>query len=240
MLDSVTSTVSNGSFIETLIKGGWVMVPLLLCSFATLAVIIERLFWGPTRARVIPKQLQSDAAALLEAGRVDELLGLCRASSSPLARIMSAGLRNVARPRAEIVEAMEIVGKKEAFDLQRYLGVLGTVAAIGPLLGLLGTVFGMISTFHVISLHGTGNPALMADGIAEALVATATGLSVAIPSLLFYRFFLQRTRHLIVEMEVITLGILDELETLQRGAATHQPSLSQTGKDSIRGSRATV
>ena len=202
---------SEFSFFHTLVQGGWVMVPLAACSLLSVAVIVERLMWGPKRSRVIPESLQKDAYHLLTTQRTDELLGLLRANDSPLARILLTGIRNAHRPRAEIIESMETVGKKEAFDLQRNLGVLGTIAAVGPLLGLLGTVFGMISTFHVISAHGTGNPGLMAGGIAEALITTATGLTVAIPSLLFYRYFLQQARRLIVEMEAISMSLIDEL-----------------------------
>jgi biopolymer transport protein ExbB len=234
MLESVSDPVAAPTFLQSLIKGGWVMVPLAGCSFLSVAIILERLFWGPTRSNVMPRDLQRDAAALLAGGRTEELLGLCRASNSPLARIMLAGLRNASRPRAEIVDAMEVVGRKEAFQLQKHLGFLGTIAAVSPLLGLLGTVFGMISTFHVISLHGTGNPALMADGIAEALIATATGLTVAITSLLFHRFFLQRVRQLVVEMEVLTMSLVDDLQQ-------DQPSLpaGSASKEPLRGSRYT-
>lgn len=201
-------------FIASLVKGGLVMVPLLACSLLAATVIVERLIWGPNRNRVMPEELQREAHRLLSLGRLAELQGICRADPSPLARILLAALRDPTRPRTEIVEAMEAVGKKEAFVLQKRLGILGTIAAVGPLLGLLGTVFGMISTFHVISEHGTGDPGLMATGISEALITTATGLTVAIPALLFYRYFLQRARHLIVEMEVIVLTLFEEFRLL--------------------------
>ena len=162
----------------------------------------------------MPERFQMEAERLLHAGKIDELMGLCRADRSALAKILLAGLRNLKRTRNEIVEAMEIIGRQEAFALQKYLSVLGTIAAVGPLLGLLGTVSGMITTFQVISTHGTGNPALMAGGISEALVTTVTGLSVAIPSLLFHRYFLQRSRSLIVEMEVTAMGLLEELPVI--------------------------
>lgn len=201
-------------FVAELVKGGLVMVPLIACSLLAATVIVERLVWGPNRNRVMPEELQREAHRLLSMGRLAELQGICRADSSPLARILLAAIRDPNRPRNEIVEAMEVVGKKEAFALQKRLGILGTIAAVGPLLGLLGTVFGMISTFHVISEHGTGDPGLMATGISEALVTTATGLSVAIPALLFYRYFLQRAKQLIVEMEVIVLSLFEEFRLM--------------------------
>jgi len=207
--------------LGALVSGGWVMIPLLGCSFVSLAVILERLVWGPTRERVLPKALQSEAYRLLSNGRLDELQGICRADQSPLARLLLVALRNTGRPRAELIEAMEVVGKKEAFALQKHLSVLGTIAAVSPLLGLLGTVFGMISTFQVIRSSGTGNPSLMAGGIAEALVTTASGLTIAIPSLLFHRFFLQRSKRLVIEMEVLALSLVDEfqLTTAPQGIA---------------------
>ena len=220
------------SFFQMLIKGGLVMVPLAACSMLAVAVIIERLLWGPKRSRVIPPRLEKEAYHLLTTGRYDELLGLCRADNSPLARILVAGLRNAARSRDDIIEAMQTIGKKEAFDLQKRLGILGTIAAVGPLLGLLGTVFGMITTFRVISQHGTGNPALMAGGIAEALITTATGLTVAIPALLFYRFFLQQSRQLIVEMEAITLSFVDEMKS---GNDLPQNSPRDLARDPVKG-----
>ncbi len=210
-------------FLSMLASGGWVMVPLITCSLLAVTVIIERLFWGPTRERVLPEELQREAYRLLSIGRLDELQGVCRANPSPLARILLTAVRNAARPRTEILELMEVVGRREALTMQKRLSILGTIAAVGPLLGLLGTVFGMISTFHVIQSHGSGDPALMAGGISEALITTATGLTVAIPALLFYRFFLQRVRQLIVEMEVITLSLLDEFQVINR-EATDRPA----------------
>jgi len=211
-------------FIASLVKGGFVMIPLLACSLLGATVIVERLIWGPSKSRVIPEDLQREAHRLLSLGRLAELQGICRANPSPLARILLAALRDPSRSRGEIIDAMEVVGKKEAFILQKRLGILGTIAAVGPLLGLLGTVFGMISTFHVISEHGTGDPGLMATGISEALITTATGLTVAIPALLFYRFFLQRAKQLIVEMEVIVLSLFEEFSILASENAAESPA----------------
>lgn len=189
------------------------MLPLLTCSVIALAVAIERFFFGPSRERVIPNELLNDAKQLIATKRIEELIGLCRANSSPLARILLVALRNASRSREELTDAVQVVGKSEAFKLQKNIGVLGTIAAVSPLLGLLGTVFGMIRTFHVISEHGTGNPALMAGGIAEALITTATGLTIAVPSLLLYRYFLYQARRLVVEMEVICLNLIDEIQS---------------------------
>ena len=187
------------------------MLPLAVCSLVAVAIVLERFVWGPSRKRMFPEALQSDIRSLLAQGRFDELLGLCRAQTSPLARLTAIALENAGRPRREIVEVLESAGKREAIKLQRYVGTLGTIAAVGPLLGLLGTVFGIIATFGVIGNRGVGDPQALASGIAEALVATASGLMVAIPALAFHRFFLEQTRRLVVEMESFALEVLDRI-----------------------------
>lgn len=204
---------ATGQYIllEMLSKGGWVMLPLLLCSLLSLAIIVERFVWGPRRKRVVPPALKEDIYRLIEGSRLEELVGLCRANNSPLSRIVLAALRKREHPRTEIVEAIEIAGRNEALALQRYVGLLGTIAAISPLLGLLGTVFGMITTFSVINTQGVGNAPALAGGISEALITTATGLTIAIPSLVFYRYFLQMSRRLVLQMETIALQVVDHL-----------------------------
>ena len=192
------------------------MLPLSLCSLLAVTVIIERLFWGPRRKRVIPPQLHSEITSLLNRRRYEELFGLCRSQSSPCARIVTTALTNIDRPRAEIIETVQSVGKQVSLELQRFLGILGTIAAVSPLLGLLGTVFGMIEVFSVIESQGLGKAPALAGGISEALITTAVGLSIAIPALVFYRFFLQKTRALIVELEALALDIVDKIEKARR------------------------
>ena len=198
-------------WFELIERGGWVMLPLALCSLLALTVIVERCIWGPRRSRVIPDELLAQVRDLISRGRIDELMGLCRAQESPLARIVLVAARNVRRSRQEVVTAVEAVGKKEAFELQKYLPILGTIAAIAPLLGLLGTVSGMIRTFAVIKDHGVGNAPALAGGISEALLTTAVGLAIAIPTLVFHHYFRQKTRRLIVETETIVVDLLDQL-----------------------------
>ncbi|MCB0324096.1 MAG: MotA/TolQ/ExbB proton channel family protein [Bdellovibrionales bacterium] len=196
------------------------MLPLLLCSLIALAVVVERLLWGPSRKRVIPKALEDEMRRLMAAGKYDELIGLCRGDKSPLARIILAVCRNAGRPRSEVLDIVQVTGKREALELQRYLSILGTIAAISPLLGLLGTVFGMIETFTVIESAGVGNAGALAGGISEALLTTAAGLTIAIPTLVFYRYFLQKTRKLVVEMETLAAEVLDTLVLAERSQVT--------------------
>ncbi len=204
-------TTDNFSLLNVIYKGGIVMVPLLFCSLLALGIIIERLVWGPNRKRVLPESFLREVDELIRANRFEELVGICRAKSSPLARLIHTALRMANRPRAEIIEGLEMVGRREARELQKYNGILGTIAAVSPLLGLLGTVFGMIKTFAVIRGSGVGDPQAMSGGIAEALITTAAGLVIAVPSLVFYRYFLHRSKGLVMEMEEVSMGVVDAI-----------------------------
>ena len=131
------------------------------------------------------------------------------ANSSPLGKVLAAGLVNRHHPREIMKESIEDTGRQVVVELERYLNTLGTIASITPLLGLLGTVIGMIKVFAAITAHGVGNPSVLAGGISEALITTATGLSVAIPSLIFYRFFRGKVDELVLKMEEEALKVVD-------------------------------
>lgn len=204
----MTENYQNYYFLDSIIKGGWVMLPLMACSLLSLTIIIQRLIWGPTKERVIPTNLLNEAIRLINNKKIEELVSLCRMSNSAFAKILEAALLNLNKPHSEITEAVETIGKKEAMSLEQNLSTLNTIAGISPLLGLLGTVFGMITTFNVIKTHGTGDPGLMAGGIAEALITTATGLTIAIPSLFFYRYFNNKIKKLIVDLETTILSLI--------------------------------
>ena len=192
--------------------GGWLMVPILACSLAAATLIIERLL-ALRRARVLPEQLVAILRRWVDLGAVHltdmDVLPL----GSPLGRIVAAGLANRYRSRDILRERVEDVGRHVVHELERFLNALGTIAAISPLLGLLGTVTGMIKVFEVVAAQGNSNFSLLSTGIAEALVTTAAGLTVAIPSLLFYRYFQRRIDELVVDMEQETLELIDLLET---------------------------
>lgn len=186
--------------LELIKAGGFIMWPLLLCSIIALAISAER-FWSLQAKRVTPKNLvaqvwQWDKVGHLDAKRIQDLR-----VASPLGRVLAAGLLNRHHEREVMKESIEEVGRHVAHDLDRFLNTLGTIASITPLLGLLGTVIGMIKVFAVITAQGVGDPAVLAGGISEALITTAAGLTVAIPSLMFYRFFRGRVDELIVSME---------------------------------------
>jgi len=189
-------------------SGGWLMVPILLCSVAALAIGIER-GWTLHSARVLPKGLLADAQGWVrdgvgEAPRLGEL-----AAGSPLGQVLAAGMANARRGRSLMKEAMTDAIAAVSHDLERYLTSLGIIASISPLLGLLGTVVGMIQVFSALMLDGAGRPETLAGGISEALITTAAGLTVAIPSLMLHRFFLRRVDDLVVELERQATHLVD-------------------------------
>lgn len=185
---------------EIIKAGGWVMWPIIICSVVALAIIAER-FWTLQRNRVMPKHLVAQLYASVKQGPMapDQIQTLRQGSA--LGRILAAGLTNMNHSREVMKEGIEDTGRHVVHELERFINTLGTIAAITPLLGLLGTVIGMIKVFAAITSQGLGNPTALAGGISEALITTATGLCVAIPSLMFYRFFRGRIDELVIGME---------------------------------------
>jgi biopolymer transport protein ExbB len=195
---------------ELIKTGGWAMWPLMLCSVAALAIIGER-FWSLQRKYVCPPNLVAQVQQWLAGDQLDpSRIELVR-ESSPLGRVLAAGLVNRTRDRGILKEAIEDAGRHTAPELERYLRTLGTIAAIAPFLGLLGTVLGMIEMFSGIGTRGVGDPSIVAGGISQALVATATGLAVAIPSVIFYRYFRGRVNELLLDMEQEALKLVEVL-----------------------------
>lgn len=192
-----------------LVKAGGVLIwPLLLCSIISLAIITER-FWSLQTKRILSTDLVKrvwrwNNSGVLDASHIEELR-----RDSPLGRILAAGLVNREHRREVMKESIEEVGRHVAHDLERFLNTLGTIASISPLLGLLGTVVGMIKVFAVITAQGVGDPSVLAEGISEALITTAVGLTVAIPSLMFYRYFRGRVDELVVTMEQEALKMVE-------------------------------
>ncbi|HKQ30109.1 MAG TPA: MotA/TolQ/ExbB proton channel family protein [Burkholderiales bacterium] len=203
---------------ELIKAGGWVMWPLLLCSVAAVAIVGER-FWSLQRKYVAPDDLLSQARHWLQREELDAARVNLLRESSPLGRILAAGLVNRERSREVLKDAIEDAGRHTVPELERYLRTLGTISAISPFLGLLGTVFGMIQMFAGIGQHGVGDPSIVADGIAQALVATAAGLTVAIPSLIFYRYFRGRVNDLLLGMEGEALKLVEILHVERDKAA---------------------
>ncbi|WP_126454850.1 MotA/TolQ/ExbB proton channel family protein [Sulfuriflexus mobilis] len=195
---------------ELVKAGGWLMLPIILCSAIALAIIAER-FWSLQRKRITPKHLVAQIWHWARNKQLDEAKILQLRKGSQLGRIIAAGLVNRHHPREIMKESIEDAGRHIVPELERFLNTLGTIASITPLLGLLGTVVGMIDVFTAIIEHGVGNPAELADGISKALITTAAGLSVAIPALMFYRYFRGRVNELVLTMEQEALKLIEVL-----------------------------
>ncbi len=196
--------------LDLFLKGGVLVYPIALCSLLVLTIFFERL-WSLRREKVLPKEFLRKVETMVTEGRVEDARRLCDESYSPIAKILGAALRNSHSPRSAVKEAVEEVGKLQAAELERYVEAIGTCAAISPLLGLLGTVFGMMSVFQDIEKFGLGNPSTFASGIWQALITTAVGLCVAIPAFIFYKYLLSKVDHLILEMEERSLRVIDLL-----------------------------
>ncbi len=197
--------------LEIILAGGWLMVPILLCSTLAVAIIIER-FWTLRKSQVTPEGL----GAMVEDWAARDELDLRHLSQlragSPLGRIFAAAMDNRKRSREVIKEAVEDTGRHVIHDLERFLNTLGTIAGISPLLGLLGTVIGMIKVFSAIMISGVGDANVLAGGISEALITTAAGLTVAIPSYFFYRFFRGIVSEYVISMEEKAISLIDAIE----------------------------
>ena len=201
---------------ELIKSGGWLMLPILACSVLALAIVAERL-WALQIRRVIPRHLVAQVWTWVRKGELDEQRLQQLRLSSPLGRVLAAGLANRRHAREIMKEAIEDTGRHVAVELERYLNTLGTIAAITPLLGLLGTVIGMIKVFSAITVHGVGNPGVLAGGISQALITTAAGLAIAIPSLMFYRYLRGRVDMLVVRMEQEAMKMVEVMHGERAG-----------------------
>lgn len=213
---------------ELVQAGGWLMIPILLCSIISAAICVER-FWTLRESQIVPRNLLAQVWNWLKSNELDAAKLRELKASSPLGQILAAGINNHRRGREIMKESIEEVGGHVVHELERYLSTLGTVAAIAPLLGLLGTVIGMIKVFSAIQAQGTGNAAILAGGISEALITTAAGLTVAIPSLFFHRFFLRRVDELVITMEQEALKLVEVMnaERVDRPADTDPAEVVQ-------------
>jgi biopolymer transport protein ExbB len=196
---------------EIVKAGGPVMVPIILASIVAAAIFLERL-WTLQRRRVLPAELTEKVWKWVEQRQIQDKHILALQQNSPLGKILAAGLANRHRDRSIIKEAIEDTGRHVVHELERFIGTLGTIASISPLLGLLGTVVGMIRTFNAIQTEGVGDPAALGGGIAEALITTAAGLTVAIPALLGYKYLRGRVDTLVVDMEKESIKLVQAME----------------------------
>jgi biopolymer transport protein ExbB len=196
---------------EIVRAGGPLMWPIILCSITAAAIILERL-WTLQDRRVLPQELPQKVWQLIEANQVNDKVIAALEQNSPLGKLLAAGLANRHRPREILMERLEDAGRHVVYELERYINTLGTIASVSPLLGLLGTVTGIIRSFNAIQAGGMGDPRALSGGIAEALIATVAGLCVAIPSLIAYRYLRGRVERIVVEMEKQAMRMADAVE----------------------------
>jgi biopolymer transport protein ExbB len=213
---------------DIIAAGGWLMLPIVVCSGLAMAIILER-FWTLRRSAVMPAELLNQnwdwaRSKQLQQKHLDAL-----EANSPLGRLLAAALKNRHRSREIIKEAVEDRGRHVVHELERFLNSLGTIAGITPLLGLLGTVVGMIKVFAAIMAEGVGDASNLAGGISEALITTAAGLSVAIPSFLFYRYFTGRVSELVVAMEQEAMRLLETLDQAPPAQRSATPARKKAG-----------
>jgi biopolymer transport protein ExbB len=199
---------------EIIKSGGWLMWPIIFSSIVAMAIIIER-FWTLQAKKILPPELLPQVWTLYRENKLDENVLRRLKTSSPLGCIVASGLANRQQGRDVMKECIEEAGRRVVHDLERFLNTLGTIAVVSPLLGLLGTVFGMIDVFNALVKHGTGDPAVLAGGISVALITTAAGLTVAIPSLIFHRYFERLVDEYVVHMEAEALKLIDILQGLR-------------------------
>ena len=204
--------------LELLTAGGWLMVLIVLCSIVVLAICIERLYTLNPK-KIAPPHLLATVWKQLKGGEMDAARLKTLKQSSPLGRILAAGLSNAYHGREVMKESIQEAAQHVVHDLERYLNTLGTIAAISPLLGLLGTVVGMIRVFAEIMSQGTGNASVLAGGISEALITTAAGLTVAIPALAMHRYFIGKIDAIVVELEQETIKLVDALHSEENTVA---------------------
>ena len=195
---------------EIVKAGGIFMVPIVLCSIALVGLVFERL-WTLQRKRVLPQELIKKVSQLAEANQVNAKVIDALEKNSPLGRVLAAALANRHRGRDIMMERVEDVGRHVVHELERFVNSVGTIASISPLLGLLGTVTGIIAAFKGVMLGGMGDPRVLAGGISEALICTAGGLTVAIPAYIAHRYLRGKVERIVIEMEKIAINFADSL-----------------------------
>ena len=196
--------------IEIVKSGGLLMAPIILCAIIAMGIILER-YWTLKPSKVIPEDLTSKVWGWVEKDALDQQQIQTLHQGSSLGQILAAGLINRDRDRVIMKDSIEDTGRHVVHEMERYLDTLGTIAAVSPLLGLLGTVIGMVKVFTAITTHGVGNPTVLAGGIAEALITTAAGLTVAIQALIGFRYFRNRIDTLVVDMEKEAIKLVEAL-----------------------------
>ncbi len=210
--------------LEIIKLGGWMMLPIIVCSILAMAIIGERL-WSLRARRIMPPDLIPKVFDLHRNARLDAVELRNLKIGSPLGAIVAAALSGQPRGHEAMKETVEQAGRQVVHELERYLNTLGTIASVSPYLGLLGSVLGMMKVFATFSAGGSeiANPARLAGGISEILIATAAGLAVAIPSLIFYRYFQGKVAELTVRMEEEAVQLIEALSLVPQDRLQEPP-----------------
>src|SRR6186713_3367413 len=195
---------------EIVRAGGPFMWPIIICSVVLVGIVLERL-WTLQRKRVLPQDLIKKVSELADRNQVNPKVIEALEKNSPLGRVLAAALANRHRGREIMMERIEDTGRHVVHELERFVNSVGTIASISPLLGLLGTVTGIIDSFRAVMLGGMGDPRMLAGGISEALVTTAGGLAVAIPSFIAFRYLRGKVERIVIDMEKIAVKFADSL-----------------------------
>ena len=202
---------------DLFVKGGPVMYPLALMSILTVAVVIEKVFSLRT-SRVVHGEIVSCIESIRTPADIPLAVKICERFDTPFANIIRAGLAEANKPIFIVRQAMEDTGRREVKRLERYMVVLETAAAAGPLLGLLGTVIGMIQVFSVISVSGAGQAGMLSGGIAQALIATVSGLIIAVPALIIFNFLDARIEGMVTRIDEYSHLLLKRLSAMREGS----------------------
>ena len=208
---------------EIVRAGGPLMWPIILCSIVALGITVERL-WTLQARRVMPAGLLEKVWQLVDANQINDKVIASLQRNSPLGRLLAAGLASRHRPREQMMERLEDTGRHVVHELERFLNTLGTIAGVTPLIGLLGTVTGIIKAFNAISAGGMGDPKMLSGGISEALITTAAGLLVAIPSLIAYRYLRGRVDGIVIDMDKSAIALTDALEAAESRGPRDAPA----------------
>ncbi|MFC1538061.1 MotA/TolQ/ExbB proton channel family protein [Candidatus Latescibacterota bacterium] len=211
------------SFLSIVLSGGWLMIPIVICSIIVVAVAIER-YLAYKKLKINIPQLIMSIRHPLNAGNVLDAINECTVAKGPVAAVIKAGLQKVKSGRESVKEAMETAGNAEVYHLEKNLSVLATLAGITPLIGFLGTVTGMIKAFMKIQqLSGNVNADVLAGGIWEAMVTTAAGLTVGIPAMILYNYYVNRVREFTFHMESTADEVLDMIVNVTEKANDVSP-----------------
>lgn len=210
IISTALVATSTGTLFDLFKAGGWTMLPIAICSLIAMGIIVER-FWALKRERILPKHLVAQVWTWIKQGQFDKTKMRELKNSSELGEVLTAGLLNHQHGREAMKASINEAGRAVVVRLERYLNMLGSIALVAPLLGLLGTVIGMIKVFTVMRIEGVGNADALAGGISEALVTTAAGMAVAIPTLVLHRHFIRRVEELVTDMEQEALKMVEVL-----------------------------